>query len=114
VDEELAGEAFTYRLATGAEGSVHLEEVLEYNRDPGYMRRLLLYRITLEAARALAESPLSRREVARRLETSPTQLYRLLDPANDRKSLDSLVQLLQVLDREVELAVRPRQDHSPS
>lgn len=107
VDDELAREGFTFTLASGAEGSVHLEQVLEYNRDPDHMRSLLLYRLTLEAERRLARSPLSRREIIRRLGTSPAQFYRLLDPTNNRKSVDAVLALLQVLDCEVELVVKP-------
>jgi hypothetical protein len=38
VDPELGNEAFTYRLDDGREDSVHVDEVLEYNKDPNYMR----------------------------------------------------------------------------
>ena len=33
VDPELAHEGFIYRLASGTEGDVLMDEVLEYNRD---------------------------------------------------------------------------------
>jgi hypothetical protein len=62
----------------------------------------------VEAAKRVASSGLSRRELARRLQTSVPQLYRLLDPANTRKSLSQLVGLLQVLDCVVDLVVKPR------
>ena len=106
VDDELGEEGFTFRLVSGAEGSVHVEQVLEYNRDPSYMRDLLLYKLTLEAERRVARSPLSRSEMIRRLGTSPAQFYRLLDPTNTRKSVDALLGLLQVLDCDVELVVK--------
>ena len=106
VDEELGREGFTYRLASGVEGTVHVEQVLEYNRHPGYMRDLLLYKLTVEAQKQLEVSGLSRREIIRRLGTSPAQFYRLLDAANYRKSVDKLLLLLNVLDCEVELTVR--------
>jgi len=107
VDDELDREGFTYTLASGVEGSVHVDQVLEYNRDPRYMRDQLLYRLTLEAERRLAASPLSKREVIRRLGTSPTQFYRLLDPTNYRKSIDGVLELLRVLECDVDLVVRP-------
>ena len=107
VDEEFGREGFTYTLSSGEDGSVHIEQVLEYNRDPSYMRDLLLYRLSLEAERRVAESQLSRREIIRRLRTSPAQFYRLLDPTNYRKSIDGLLALLQVLDCEVEVVVKP-------
>ncbi len=108
IDEELGREAFTYRLASGQEGTIHIEQVLDYNQDPGYMRSLLLYKLTLEAQERLEQSPLSRREIIRRLGTSPAQFYRLLDSANDRKSVDKMLMLLHVLGCEVEVMVRTR------
>ena len=108
VDDELGREAFTYELESGAEGSVHIDSILEYNEDPNYLADLLLYRLTLEAQERAEQSSLSRREIARRLGTSVPQLYRLLDQTNYRKSLHQLVSLLAALDCEVQLKVRKR------
>jgi len=105
VDRELGKEAFTYVLESGAEGSVHLDQVLEYNEDPVYLRDLLIYQLTVEAKNRIEESGLSRRELARRLGTSVPQLYRLLDSTNRRKSMNQLVSLLQVLGCNVDLVV---------
>jgi len=108
VDKELGSEGFTYILESGREGTVHIEEVLEYNQDPDSLRDLLLYRLTLEAQNRIAATPLARREIIRRLGTSPTQLYRLLDQTNYRKSVDQMLRLLQVLDCDVDLVVRAK------
>ena len=108
VDEELGREGFTYQTALGREGTVHIEQVLEYNQDPGYMRKLLLYKLTTEAQKRIEMSRLSKREIIRRLGTSPSQLYRLLDSTNYRKSVDQLLLLLHVLDCEVDLVVRSK------
>ena len=108
VDSELGREGFTYQLKSGKEGTVHIEQVLEYNQDPDYLRDLLLYKLTLEARKRVARSALSRREIIRRLGTSAAQFYRLLDPTNYRKSVDSLLSLLHVLDCDVDLVVRAK------
>jgi len=108
VDRELGGEGFTYLLKSGREGTVHIEDVLEYNQDPDYLRDLLLYRLTLEAQKRVASTSLAKREIIRRLGTSPTQLYRLLDQTNYRKSVDQMLRLLQVLECDVELVVRAK------
>lgn len=108
VDPELGREGFTYRLASGLEGSVHVDAVLEYNEDPSFMADLTLYRLTTEARERFESSGLSAREVARWLGTSPTQLYRLLDPTNYAKSLKQLLSLLYMLGAEVEVEVRDR------
>jgi len=106
VDAELDNEAFTYELQSGDEGTVHIDHVLEYNRDPRYMRDLLLYKLTLVAQQRVKSSPLSKRELIRRLGTSPAQFYRLLDQTDYRKSIDQLMALLHVLDCEVDLVVK--------
>jgi hypothetical protein len=108
IDEELADEAFSYRLQSGDEGSVHIEQVLEFNEEPEYLADLLLYRLSLEASKRIDNSKLSRRQIARQLHTSVPQLYRLLDPANTAKSMKQLVALLHVLDCDVDLIVRKR------
>jgi hypothetical protein len=112
VDPELGREGFTYRLASGEEGSVHIDDVLEYNEDPAYMAELTMYRLSQAARSKFEESGLSAREVARWLGTSPAQLYRLLDPTNYSKSLRQLFSLLYLLGCEVDIEVKDR-PHRP-
>ena len=108
IDKEVGSEAFTYALESGQEGTVHVEDVLEYNQDPGYVRDALVYRLTLEAQKRIAATSLAKREIIRRLGTSPTQLYRLLDQTNYRKSVDQMLRLFQVLGCDVDLVVRAK------
>lgn len=108
VDPELGREAFTYVLSSGDEGSVHVDSVLEYNQDPNYMAELALYQLTTEARVKFDASQLSAREIARRLDTSPAQLYRLLDPTNYAKSMRQMLSLLYVLGYDVEVDLRAR------
>jgi predicted XRE-type DNA-binding protein len=108
VDKELGSEGFTYVLESGKQGMVHSEQVLEYNQDPRYLRDALLYKLTIEAQKRVEKSSLSKREIIRRLGTSATQFYRLLDQTNYRKSVDQLLSLLHVLDCDVDLLVRTK------
>lgn len=98
----------TYSLESGEEGTVHIEQALEYCEDPAYLADLLVHELTVEARRCAENCGLSRRELARRLQTSVPQLYRLLDPTNTTKSLSQLVSLLHVLGCDVELVVTRR------
>ncbi|MEX0892981.1 MAG: hypothetical protein WEB88_12510 [Gemmatimonadota bacterium] len=107
-DPELGYEGFTYSLEDGSEDTVHVDAVLEYNQDPDYMRELLLHNLTVEVRKQLEESELSRREVIRRLGTSPSQFYRLIDEANRTKSFGQLFDLLHILGCEVEVKVGGR------
>jgi hypothetical protein len=108
VDKEIGSEGFTYELASGKQDTVHIDHVLEYNRDPGYMRDQLLYRLTLLAQQQVKNCSLSKRELIRRLGTSPAQFYRLLDQTNYTKSINQLVCLLTILDCDLDLVVRGR------
>jgi hypothetical protein len=107
-DEEIGKEGFSYELASGKNATIHIEQVLEYNQDPAYLRDLLLYRLTVEAQKRVASSRLAKREIIRRLRTSATQFYRLLDQTNYDKSVDQLIALLQILDCEIDLIVRAK------
>src|SRR3972149_4214893 len=73
VDKEIDGEGFTYEVQSGKLETVHVEQILEYNRDPNYMRDLMLYKLTVEAQRRVACIPLSKWRTFRRLGTSATQ-----------------------------------------
>lgn len=107
-DPELGSEAFTYRLASGAEGTIHVDAVLEYNRDPSMMADLAIYQLTVQARDRYEESGLSAREVARALHTSTSQLYRLLDPTNYSKSVHQLLALLHHLGYDVDVSLTKR------
>jgi hypothetical protein len=112
-DPEIGNEAFTYRLQSGEEDTVHLDAVLEVNQDPEYLQGLLLHRLTVEARAALKSRRLGVRAIARRLRTSPSQVYRLLDANQSKKSLGQLLALLSMVDREVELVVRATKRDTP-
>ena len=105
-DPELAYQGFSFALASGKEGSVLADQVLEYNRDPRLLRKLTLHALTARALEALEQSGLSKREIIRRLGTSPSQFYRLIDPANYQKTIDQMLALLNVLGCDVEFTVK--------
>jgi hypothetical protein len=64
--------------------------------------------LSIEAQKGLESSKLSRRQIAKRLNTSVPQLYRLIDPTNTSKSMKQLVALLHILDRDVDLVVKKK------
>ena len=106
-DAELGNEAFTYRLEAGEEDTIHLDAVLEYNQDPAYLTELLVHRLTIEAQRAVEASGLSKRELIRRLGTSASQFYRLLDPSYQGKSVGQLLALLHLVGKDLDVVERP-------
>lgn len=107
-DSELGYEAFTYRLESGAEDTIHVDAVREVNLDPDYISDLMLHRLTVEARAGFEQSGLGTRQAARLMGTSPAQLYRLLDTGNKAKSFKQLIHLLHVLGLRVQLNVVPK------
>lgn len=97
-DPEIGNTGFTYKLISGQEDTVLLDQVLEYAKDPEYVRRSMLFEMTIQAQNRIKELGISKREVIRRMGTTPTQFYRLLDQKNTRKTIDQMVRLLNALD----------------
>lgn len=106
IDKDFGNEAFSYKLENKKSGTVHIDHILEYNRDPNYMTELLLYKLTIEAKKYVENTSLSTREIIRRLGTSPSQYYRLLDQTNVTKSINKMLNLLQVLGCEIDVVFR--------
>lgn len=104
-DPDMAKEGFTYRLRSGVEDTVHLDAVREIALDPDILQELFLHELTVEARRGLEESGLGKRQAARLLGTSPSQLYRLLDPTNTSKSVGQMLALLHLVGRKVRVEV---------
>ena len=61
--------------------------------------------IAFELAQAMKEQGISKTELARRLETSRSQLDRLLDPNNDGVSLNSLQRVAKALGRNLRVGL---------
>ena len=106
IDPELGREGVTYVLESGKEDSVPLDAFLDYNQEQNYMRKIHLYKLTLKALESVKKSKLSKREIARKLHTSPAQLYRLLDTANYKKTIDQMIKLLTCLGTEVKIQTK--------
>ncbi len=109
-DPKLANEGFTYELESGETESVLLDEVLYYHADPAILNDLFLFDLTCEVHKALEGSRLSKRELIRRLGTSSSQFYRLLDTTNYAKSAGQMISLLHLLGKSVNVSVRPRSE----
>ncbi len=108
VDSELADRGFTYRLQSGKEASIMLDQVLYQNQDGDFIRELTLHNLTVKALRIVEQERIPKRQLARRLKTSPRQLYRLLDTAFYGKTIDQMLKLLTALGYNVEFNLKKR------
>jgi hypothetical protein len=62
----LGNEGFTWTLASGDEGSLPIDAVLEENLDPEYMAELALYQLAGDALKAVEESGLTKSQIAKK------------------------------------------------
>ena len=106
IDKELGKTGFMYFLRSGAEGVVLSDHVLWQNRDPDFVRDFILFRLSNLAQDRFEESGIGIRALARKLDTSPAQLYRILDQTNYQKSMDQVVRLIIALGGEVDFVVK--------
>lgn len=106
VDKQAGNSAFTYRLASGKEDSILLDNVLWFNQDPELLRRLFLNDLTFQANQKIRQQKTGKRYLVRKLNTSATQLYRLLDPACYNKTIDQMLKLLVALGVRIEIKTR--------
>jgi|FLYM01.1.fsa_nt_gi hypothetical protein len=105
IDSEMGSKGVTYVLLSGNTDSVPLDAFLDFNRDPELIREMELHRLTLVACAAVEKSGLSKRDLSRRMGTSMSQLLRVLDPANSKKTFDQLLKLFTVLGHDVRVEV---------
>jgi len=105
-DDELGREAFTYVLKDNSEGTIHADNVLEYHRDPKLMLELFIHNLSVQVLKRLEKSEFSKREMSRRLGTSPAQLYRLLDAGRTAKSIPQLLAILHTMDYDIDLVIK--------
>lgn len=69
-------------------------------QNPEYVKEQTLYQMTKRINQFIASEKISKRELARRLNTSMSQLSRLLDTSNYRKELSRLIEIATILDYE--------------
>lgn len=105
VDPELGNEGFTYFLKNGVEDSLVLDQILYYVGDPEYLCKLHLFQLTCDALKIIEKKRLNKRSLARAMNTSPKQLYRLLDTTFYGKTINQMIKLLNVLGHKVEIKV---------
>jgi hypothetical protein len=106
VDKEASSEAFTYKLKSGKEATILLDNVLWFNQDPEILRKLLLSDLTFKANARINEIKIPKRFLIRKLNTSASQLYRLLDPTCYNKTIDHMLKLLTAIGIQVEIRTR--------
>lgn len=99
-DLEAGGHSFFYVLEDGSKDYVPYDQPLHITQHPEYVKEQALYEMTKLINQFIRKEKISKRELARRLHTSPSQLERLLDPTNHKKELSRLIEIAALLNYE--------------
>lgn len=99
-DKESGRHSFYFDLENGKREFVPFDQPLHIVQHPTYVREQTLYEVTKQLNEFIKKSKISKREFARRLGTSLSQLSRLLDTTNYNKELSRLIELAAMLNYE--------------
>ncbi|MBI4365886.1 MAG: hypothetical protein HY543_03615 [Deltaproteobacteria bacterium] len=99
-DSEVGRHSFYFILANGKKECVPFDQPLHIAQHPEYVKEQTLYEVTKQLCQFITQSKVPKRELARRLGTSLSQLGRLLDTTNYNKDLARLIELAAMLNYE--------------
>jgi len=104
IEKDLGNQAISYRLQDGTQGDFPADLVLYYS-DPTYQWSPI-NQLKRALKRKIADSNLSFRVLADALDTSPSQVVRLLEENRASKQLLQLFKLAQVAGYDVEFTLK--------
>ncbi len=99
-DAEVGRHSFYFILDNGKKEFVPFDQPLHIAQHPEYVKQNTLYEVTKQLNEFIERERVSKRELARRLGTSMSQLSRLLDTTNYKKELSRLIELAAMLNYE--------------
>lgn len=106
IDPDIGGDGFCYQLSNGEEDTIHIDQILDYNQDPEYMRKMKLYQLSIDAQAIVEKKKITKNELVRRMKCSKIQLNRLLDQTFYSKTIDQMLKLFYALDIDVEFVLK--------
>ena len=92
--------SFYFVSESGEKDYVPYDKPLHIAQVPEYAKEQALYKMTKAINEFIRKEKVPKRELARRLHTSTSQLTRLLDPTNHKKELSRLIEIAALLNYE--------------
>ena len=99
-DPEVGKHSFYFTLENGKTDYVPFDQPLYIASNPEYIKEQTLFEMTKKLQEFIRLAKIPKREVARRLNTSVSQLNRLLDTTNYKKELSRLIEIATILNYE--------------
>ncbi len=105
-DKEVGNHSFYFILENDYTGYVPFDQPLHIINHPDYVKEEVMCKLTIELRDIVASRNISKRELARRLETSVTQVNRLLDQTNYKKDLSRLIEIATIIGYEFKWSLK--------
>lgn len=99
-NKDVGRHSFYFVLDKGQKHFVPFDQPLHIAQNPEYVKQHTLYEVTKKLNEFIEQEKVPKRELARRLGTSMSQLLRLLDTTNYKKELSRLIELAAMLNYE--------------
>lgn len=99
-DPESGAHSFYFITERGEKNYVPFDQPLHIVQNPSYLKEQTMYEVTKQINKFIKLEGVSKRELARRLNTSLSQLSRLLDTTNYKKELGRLIEIAAMLNYE--------------
>ncbi|MBI3535811.1 MAG: hypothetical protein HY072_10055 [Deltaproteobacteria bacterium] len=99
-DVETGGHSFYFISENRKKDYVPFDQPLHIAQNPAYVKEQTLYQMTKWINEFIKCESISKRELARRLNTSLSQLARLLDTTNYKKELSRLIEIAATMNYE--------------
>lgn len=100
LDPEVGGHSFYFVMESGKKDYVPFDQPLHIVQNPEYIKEQTLFEMTKRLNEFIKKEGVPKRELARRLNTSLSQLSRLLDTTNYKKELSRLIEIGAMLNYE--------------
>lgn len=99
-DIEVGNHSFYFILENEHKDYVPFDQPLHIVQNPDYVLEETLYQMTRNINKFVVHSRVSKRQLARLLKTSVSQLNRILDPVNYKKDITRLIEIASLLNYE--------------
>ena len=99
-DDDDGHHSFYFIPDHGKKNFVPFDQPLHIVQNPEYIKQQTLYEVTKQLNVFIEKEKVSKRELARRLSTSMSQIIRLLDTTNYKKELSRLIEIAAMLNYE--------------
>ena len=106
VDRETGNQSVGFEFEDGSVDYMPYDQPLALNKDPDYLLQDQIEHLVLELNETIKKKGISKKYIAKKLETSENQIFRLLNPSILNKNLEQLYQIAFILNKQIEIELK--------